>query len=192
MPNAAPPVSWAARLVRSVARARAVVAADAPLSTAEGLARHGLVTWPGDAVRRMLVLDAWPLGRASAREGRTLARLLDLRVPLRAALAIALALPACTTVEDHRDLDVYPAEKDVATEPGQHLVTAAAACEPGDLAIGGGCTWGEPVDPHDPPLRPVSGAPEGEAFVCVAQNTGVGVELKTLRATATCLAGGAS
>jgi hypothetical protein len=56
--------------------------------------------------------------------------------------------------------------------------------------VGGGCSWGEPADPNDVGLAPVVAAPEGDGFACVGQNRGVGAELKTVRASAVCLAVG--
>lgn len=111
---------------------------------------------------------------------------------LGAAMAAAF-LGACAPVTNvNAPATTYVVEQDAETAPGQHLVTAIAACEDGDQVLGGGCSFGEVTEPGDPPLRAVVAAPDEGGFTCTGQNTGVGVELKTVRATAVCLAGGAS
>jgi hypothetical protein len=118
-----------------------------------------------------------------------------------AAALLALALAGClggeVTVEGGAPPDppafaTYVAELDVETPPGANEVEAVAACDEGDRVLAGGCAWGEVEGPHDPPLRPLVDAPAdtGDGWVCRGQNTGVGVELKTVRASAVCMAGG--
>jgi hypothetical protein len=102
----------------------------------------------------------------------------------------------CDTIQiDQRvveDGEVYVVEHDTETPPGALEVEAVAYCEDGDAVVAGGCSWGEVLDAHDAPLRPLVDAPtdDGDGWRCVGQNPGVGVELKTVIASAVCSASG--
>lgn len=85
-------------------------------------------------------------------------------------------------------VETYVVDVDQETEPGAATVTALASCDEGDQLLAGGCSWGEVVDAHDPPLRPLVDGPTSEGWTCEGQNSGVGVELKVVTASAVCLA----
>ncbi len=117
--------------------------------------------------------------------------------PMRTAAPLSLLLLlACDTVQvDQRRVverveapSRYVVEQDAETPPGATEVEVVAQCDEGDRLVVGGCAWGEIVDAHDQPLRPLADEPAADAngWICRGQNTGVGAELKTLRAVAVC------